>query len=74
MGQQEAAEGDSDQQIEIFRIKRLIKTLENARGEGTSMISLIIPPKDQVSIVLVPLSHRTLLFGCFGSADGHGSC
>lgn len=45
------AEPDADQQIEIFRIKRLIKTLENARGEGTSMISLIIPPKDQVSRV-----------------------
>jgi len=43
-----SAEPDADQQIEIFRIKRLIKTLENARGEGTSMISLIIPPKDQI--------------------------
>ena len=32
-------------------IKKLIKSLEAARGNGTSMISLIIPPKDQVSRV-----------------------
>ena len=28
---------------------QLIKALEEARGNGTSMISLIIPPKDQVT-------------------------
>lgn len=27
---------------------QLIKALEQARGNGTSMISLIMPPKDQV--------------------------
>lgn len=27
---------------------QLIKALEEARGNGTSMISLIMPPKDQV--------------------------
>jgi peptide chain release factor subunit 1 len=31
-------------------VKRLIKALESARGNGTSMISLILPPKDQVSV------------------------
>merc|ERR1712127_435506 len=39
-------------QIEMLRfgkIKKLIKSLELARGNGTSMISLIIPPKDQIS-------------------------
>ena len=35
--------------IEIWKIKRLIKSLEAARGNGTSMISLILPPKDQIS-------------------------
>lgn len=35
--------------VEMFKIKKLIKALENARGNGTSMISLIIPPKDQIS-------------------------
>ena len=30
---------------------QLIKALEAARGNGTSMISLIMPPKDQVRLV-----------------------
>eukprot|EP01111_Echinosteliopsis_oligospora_P001279 TRINITY_DN1190_c0_g1_i1.p1 TRINITY_DN1190_c0_g1~~TRINITY_DN1190_c0_g1_i1.p1 ORF type:complete len:454 (-),score=130.64 TRINITY_DN1190_c0_g1_i1:200-1561(-) len=42
---------DSDPNIEQWRIKKLIKRLEAARGNGTSMISLIIPPKDQISRV-----------------------
>jgi peptide chain release factor subunit 1 len=37
--------------IEQWRIKKLIQSLEAARGNGTSMISLIIPPKDQISRV-----------------------
>eukprot|EP00199_Chlamydomonas_sp_CCMP681_P001051 CAMPEP_0119108590 /NCGR_PEP_ID=MMETSP1180-20130426/15250_1 /TAXON_ID=3052 ORGANISM="Chlamydomonas cf sp, Strain CCMP681" /NCGR_SAMPLE_ID=MMETSP1180 /ASSEMBLY_ACC=CAM_ASM_000741 /LENGTH=442 /DNA_ID=CAMNT_0007094219 /DNA_START=35 /DNA_END=1363 /DNA_ORIENTATION=- len=42
---------DTDKNIEMWKIKRLIKALEEARGAGTSMISLIMPPKDQVSRV-----------------------
>ncbi|CAF5197229.1 unnamed protein product [Rotaria magnacalcarata] len=38
----------SDKNVEIWKIKKLIKSLEAARGNGTSMISLIIPPRDQV--------------------------
>jgi peptide chain release factor subunit 1 len=45
-----------DQQIEIFKVKKLIKNLEAARGNGTSMISLIIPPGDQISRVSKMLS------------------
>lgn len=45
-----------DQQIEIFKVKKLIKNLEAARGNGTSMISLIIPPGDQISRVNKMLS------------------
>jgi len=37
--------------IEIWKIKKLIKSLEQARGNGTSMISLIIPPKSQIAQV-----------------------
>lgn len=37
--------------VEQWKIKKLIKTLEAARGNGTSMISLIVPPKDQISRV-----------------------
>eukprot|EP00210_Caulerpa_lentillifera_P003551 g3387.t1 len=42
---------DTDKNIEMWKIKRLIKALESARGNGTSMISLIMPPKDQVARV-----------------------
>jgi len=45
------ADADDKSSIEQWKIKRLIKSLEAARGNGTSMISLIIPPKDQVSRV-----------------------
>jgi len=37
--------------VEQWKVKRLIQNLEAARGNGTSMISLIIPPKDQLSRV-----------------------
>lgn len=33
----------------MFRLKKEIDRLANARGNGTSMISLILPPKDQIS-------------------------
>jgi len=38
----------ADRNVEMWKIKKLIKSLEAARGNGTSMISLIIPPKDQI--------------------------
>jgi len=41
----------SDKNVEIWKVKKLIKSLEKARGNGTSMISLIIPPGDQVARV-----------------------
>ncbi|KAI1303218.1 Eukaryotic peptide chain release factor subunit 1 [Halotydeus destructor] len=46
-----ADESSADRNVEIWKIKKLIKSLEAARGNGTSMISLIIPPKDQISRV-----------------------
>jgi len=42
---------DTEKAVEQWKIKRLINSLEAARGNGTSMISLIIPPKDQISRV-----------------------
>jgi peptide chain release factor subunit 1 len=33
---------EADKNIEIWKVKKLIKRLESARGNGTSMISLII--------------------------------
>ena len=45
-----ADENSSDKNVEMWKVKKLIKSLQAARGNGTSMISLIIPPGDQVSI------------------------
>ena len=43
------ADQEVDQNVQVFKIKRLIRNLQEARGNGTSMISLIIPPKEQVA-------------------------
>lgn len=42
---------DAERAVEQWKVKKLIQTLGLARGDGTSMISLIVPPKDQVSRV-----------------------
>ncbi|KAI3811523.1 hypothetical protein L1987_21247 [Smallanthus sonchifolius] len=42
---------ETDENMEIWKIKKLIKALEAAKGNGTSMISLIMPPRDQISRV-----------------------
>lgn len=47
----------------MWRIKKLIKTLENAKGNGTSMISLIIRPGDQIS------NASNMLTGEYGTAS-----
>lgn len=44
-------ETQADRNVEIWRVKRLIRKLTTARGNGTSMISLVMPPKDQISRV-----------------------
>ncbi|XP_011661670.2 eukaryotic peptide chain release factor subunit 1 [Strongylocentrotus purpuratus] len=59
-GQEETA---ADRNVEIWKIKKLIKSLQAARGNGTSMISLIIPPKDQISRVAKMLADE------FGTAS-----
>ncbi len=38
----------ADRNVEEWKIKRLIKSLEAVRGNGTSMISLMIPHKDPI--------------------------
>lgn len=45
--------------IEQWKIKRLIKRLEEAKGNGTSMISLIIPPKKAISEITKMLNDET---------------
>jgi len=41
---------ETDKNVEMWKIKKLIKAFESARGNGTSMIPLIMPPRDQVYI------------------------
>ena len=48
-----ADENSSDKNVEMWKVKKLIKSLQAARGNGTSMISLIIPPGDQVSTRMI---------------------
>ncbi|CAG5118336.1 unnamed protein product [Candidula unifasciata] len=50
-GVDSSGESNADRNVEIWKIKKLIKSLEAARGNGTSMISLIIPPRDQIARV-----------------------
>lgn len=42
MSSQQQQANDAEKNIEIWKVKKLIKRLEAARGNGTSMISLII--------------------------------
>jgi peptide subunit release factor 1 (eRF1) len=42
-------DNDHDKNVQQWKVKKLIKNLELCRGNGTSMISLILPPKDQIS-------------------------
>jgi len=52
-----------DHAIEQWKLKRLIRQLTEAKGAGTSMISLIIPPKDEIS------RSSTLLTQEYGTAS-----
>jgi len=44
-----SADEKADHAIQQWKVRRLIKTLNEAKGAGTSMISLIVPPKDDIS-------------------------
>lgn len=44
-----AGSAEASNNVEIWKMRKLIKNLESARGNGTSMISLIIPPKEQIA-------------------------
>ncbi|KAI3994928.1 hypothetical protein MKX01_041337 [Papaver californicum] len=51
----------------IWKIKNLIKELQSARGNATSMISLIMPPRDQQSRVTKMLVNRRSVLGAITS-------
>jgi len=48
--------GINNKNVEQWKVKNLIKNLTKAKGNGTSMISLVIPPKDQISRINKMLS------------------
>lgn len=48
MAETDAAREAAEIAIENFKLKKLIASLTKARGAGTSMISLIMPPKTQI--------------------------
>jgi len=47
-------EDDIKKEIEIWKIKKLIKSLSIARGNGTSMISLIMPSTEDLEKICPP--------------------
>ena len=42
---------DNLDHIELWKIKKMVKMLSDAKGNGTSMVSLIIPPDKSLSVV-----------------------
>jgi peptide subunit release factor 1 (eRF1) len=57
---------EAEKNIEIWKVKKLIKRLEAARGNGTSMISLII----RTSLDPPLLRHSLPLLTCKFSPQG----
>lgn len=44
-----AGQVGDNKHIEMWKVKRLIRQLDNCKGNGTSMVSLIVPPKDDIN-------------------------
>lgn len=66
---QSAAKDDSgaDHAIEQWKLRRLIKQLTSAKGAGTSMISIIVPPKDDLHRVNALLTQEYGTASCIKS-------
>lgn len=47
----EKDDGSAERAVQTWKVKKLIERLDSFRGNGTSMISLIVPPKDQIARV-----------------------
>lgn len=60
MSQRQAAVQDFDQ-IEQWKFKRLIDTLDAAAGEGTSVISLYVLPKNDINLVVKTIAEERAL-------------
>lgn len=44
--------------IEMWKVKRLIKTLDESKGNGTSMVTLVIPPKENIGNAMSLLNNE----------------
>jgi peptide chain release factor subunit 1 len=54
----ESEDREEEEQLQMWKLKKQISMLENARGDGTSMITLIVPPNEQVSKVMSMLTNE----------------
>nr|CCD14880.1 unnamed protein product [Trypanosoma congolense IL3000] len=49
---------ESEKAIERYKVKKLIQMLESARGMGTSVISIYMTPKEQISGMVTKLNNE----------------
>jgi len=61
---------EAEKNIERYKVKKMIKMLEAARGLGSSVISLYIPPKDQIARVSNMLNTE---FGTAANIKSHSN-
>mmetsp|Transcript_24405 Transcript_24405/g.44118 ORF Transcript_24405/g.44118 Transcript_24405/m.44118 type:complete len:455 (-) Transcript_24405:1287-2651(-) len=47
-----------EKEVEKWKVKKLIKNLQSARGNGTSMITLMLTPKDQIALMTKKLNEE----------------
>lgn len=47
-----------EKEVEKWKVKKLIKSLQTARGNGTSMITLMLTPKDQIALMTKKLNEE----------------
>jgi peptide subunit release factor 1 (eRF1) len=65
---EQQAQNEAEKNIEIWKVKKLIKRLEQARGNGTSMISLIIRMCMHISTLSTSTSLTLHLYSPQGSS------
>lgn len=59
---------EAEKNIERYKVKKLIKMLEGARGIGTSVITVYVPPKNQISNTVAMLNNE---FGTAANIKSH---
>jgi peptide chain release factor subunit 1 len=66
---------DSEQQerIQRYKIKKLVHFLDNAKGMGTSVVTLLIPPGEQISKQIQHLTNELGTCSCIKSASNRKS-